>query len=86
MKSKMLKISVVIALIITLTMTNFIFLGSSLISYAADDVTTNHENIEFSAYFKNGIGNNVTSIGRTANIQDFSIYLSLSSSRRPRRM
>ena len=78
MKSKMLKISVVIALIITLTMTNFIFLGSSLISYAADDVTTNHENIEFSAYFKNGIGNNVTSIGRTANIQDFSIYLSIS--------
>ena len=42
MKNKGLKISVVILLIITLTMTNFIFLGSSLISYAVDDISTNN--------------------------------------------
>ena len=48
MKNKGLKISVVILLIITLTMTNFIFLGSSLISYAIDDISTNNKNIELS--------------------------------------
>lgn len=78
MKNKGLKISVVILLIITLTMTNFIFLGSSLISYAVDDISTNHKNIEFSAYFKNDQGEKVTSLDRTASTQDISLYLSIS--------
>ena len=39
MKNKIFKISVVLLLIMTLTMTNFIFLGSSIISYAADNIS-----------------------------------------------
>lgn len=78
MKNKGLKISVVILLIITLTMTNFIFLGSSLISYAVDNISTNHKNIEFSAYFKNDQGEKVTSIDRTSSTQDILLYLSIS--------
>ena len=65
MKNKGLKISVVILLIITLTMTNFIFLGSSLISYAVDDISTNNKNIEFSAYF-NSYDNNADLIFYTS--------------------
>ena len=77
MKNKVLKISVVILLIMTLTMTNFIFLGSSLISYAADNVATNHKNIEFSAYFKDSNGNKTTTLERTMDMQDISLYLSI---------
>lgn len=77
MKNKKLKISIVILLIITLTMTNFIFLGSSLISYAVDDTSTNHKNIEFDAYFKNSNGQKTTTVERTADIQEISLYLDI---------
>ena len=77
MKNKILKISVVILLVMTLTMTNFIFLGSSIISYAADAISTNNKNIEFSAYFKNSNGEAVTSLDRTSDVQDMSMYLSI---------
>ena len=75
MKNKIFKISVVILLIITLTMTNFIFLGSSLISYAADTISTNHKNIEFDAYFKDSNGQKITTLERTADMQEVSLYL-----------
>lgn len=75
MKSKILKFSVIIGLIITLTMTNFIFLGSSIISYAADSISTNHKNVEFDAYFKDSNGQNTTTLGRTSDVQDISLYL-----------
>ena len=75
MKSKILKFSVIIGLIITLTMTNFIFLGSSIISYAADSISTNHKNVEFDAYFKDSNGQNTTTLGRTSDAQDISLYL-----------
>ena len=77
MKNKILKISVVIALIVTLTMTNFIFLGSSLYSYAVDDISTNHKNIEFDAYFKDSNGQKITTLERTADMQDISLYLAV---------
>ena len=77
MKNKILKISVVILLIITLTMTNFIFLGSSLISYAADAIGTNHKNIEFDAYFKDSNGQKTTILERTADMQEISLYLAV---------
>ena len=62
MKNKVLKMSIIILLIMTLTMTNFVFLGSSLISYAADTISTNHENIEFDAYFKDSNGQKITTL------------------------
>ena len=77
MKNKILKISVVIALIVTLTMTNFIFLGSSLYSYAVDNISTNHKNIEFDAYFKDSNGQKITTLERTADMQDISLYLAV---------
>ncbi len=78
MRNKMFKISLVILLIITLTMTNFIFLGSSLISYAADTTThTNHKNMEFDAYFKDSNGQKTTTLERTADMQEISLYLAV---------
>ena len=77
MKNKILKISVVIVLIMTLTMTNFIFLGSSMISYAVDNISTNHKNIEFDAYFKNAKGQKITTLERLADMQEISLYLAV---------
>ena len=62
MKGKILKASVIILLIITMTIANFIFVGNTLISYALDNISTNNNNIEFSAYFKNENGEEVTNI------------------------
>ena len=44
MKSKILKTSIVILLIMTLTMVNFITIGNSFVSYASEDISTNHKN------------------------------------------
>ena len=55
MKNKILKISVAILLLVTLTMTNFIYVGIGLVSYAEDNIATNHENVEFKAQLEENI-------------------------------
>ena len=62
MKSKILKTSLVIILIMTLTMVNFITVGSTFISYAAEETSTNHKNVEFIAGFEDENGNLVQNI------------------------
>ena len=47
MKSKIFKTMVVLMILATLTLTNFIYVGAGLFSYAASDVETNHKNVEF---------------------------------------
>ena len=75
MKSKVLKIFVAIALLITLTSTNFLFVGANLISYAADTVTTNHENVEFEAYFKDENGKETMTQEKTLDQEEMFLYL-----------
>ncbi len=74
MKNKIIKITTIILLIMTLTLTNFIFVGSSLISYAASGVETNHRNIEFDAYFTDSNNQRISSVDM-ANEGD--IYLNM---------
>lgn len=52
MKNKILKIVTVMLLLMALTMTNFIYVGAGLISYAASSKQTNHQNVEFDAKIK----------------------------------
>ena len=54
MKNKILKFVTVILVLATLTLTNFIFVGVELVSYAASSIATNHQNIEFDAQLKEG--------------------------------
>ena len=76
MKSQILKITVVLLLIITLTMANFIFVGETFISYAADSVSTNNKNIEFSAYFEDSGGNNKgSSTDKEYKDEDFYLHI-----------
>ena len=66
MKGKIFKISVAIILIMTLTLANFIFVGSNIVSYAMDEITTNHKNIEFETYFKDKYGNKTNHIRKNS--------------------
>lgn len=78
MKNKIFKTSIILVMILTMTMTNFIFVGNSLISYALDDGnSTNHNNIEFNTYFKNEKGEKVASLDTTASNKDATLYLYL---------
>ncbi len=77
MKNKIFKTSVILLMILSMTMTNFIFVGSSLISYAADNSTTNHKNVEFKAYFKNEEGNEVTTLEQLTSQEETFLYLQI---------
>ena len=76
MKNKILKISMIILLIMTLTLTNFILAGSSLISYAASTIETNNRNVEFDAYFVNGNNQAISSIDMS-NQEDIYLYMQI---------
>ena len=54
MKNKILKVLTVILVLATLTLTNFIYVGVGLVSYATTNIVTNHQNIEFDAQLKEG--------------------------------
>ena len=49
MKGKIIKVVTVMLLILTLTMINFIYVGAGFVSLAAEDVSTNHRNVDFTA-------------------------------------
>lgn len=78
MKNKVFKISVILVMILTMTMTNFIFVGNSFISYALDNNNnTNNSNVEFNTYFKNEKGEHVSSLDMVANNHDTMLYMYL---------
>lgn len=77
MKGKIFKISVILLVVLTMTMTNFIFVSNSLISYALDNISTNNKNVEFGAYFKDADGNQVTSIEKSIYNEDAKLCLHL---------
>lgn len=78
MKNKIFKICVILVMIATMTMTNFIFVGNSLISYALDsNNNTNHNNIEFNVYFKNEQGEKVSNLDMIANHPENMLYVYL---------
>lgn len=52
MKSKILKTMVVILILVSLTLVNFVYVGAGIVSYAASENETNHKNVEFTANLK----------------------------------
>ena len=52
MKGKILKLVTVMLLLITLTMINFIYVGVGFVSLSAENISTNHRNIEYTAELK----------------------------------
>lgn len=82
MKGKILKAIIVILIIMTLTLANFITVGVSLVSYAAsviqEGTETNNKNVMFDAYFKDENGNAVSAISSNVNSTDMKLYMRIS--------
>ena len=82
MKEKLLKNLLVVILILNLTMVNFVFVGASMVSYAADVLTqtssTNNKNIEFTSYFKDDDGTRIYSKDALINAEDLKLYMEIS--------
>lgn len=73
MRERILKGIIVIGTLITLVMSNLIFVGTNLVYALYEEletqgVNTNNKNVQFDAYFKDEVGNKVHSISR--NIKD----------------
>lgn len=78
MRNKLFKVSVILVIILTMTMTNFVFVGSSLISYAVGNNNgTNNSNIEFNTYFKNDKGEKVSVTDMVLHNQEALLYMYL---------
>jgi len=77
MKEKLLKNLLVILLIFSLTMVNFIFVSVNMVTYAADlltqDSKTNNANVKFIPYFKNDNGERVSSLNALINAENLKL-------------
>ena len=78
MKEKILKTMLVILLLITMTMANFILLGVNVYTYAVEtinqDKATNNKNVEFMSYFKNEKGDILSEYDVKMNVVDLKLY------------
>lgn len=78
MKQRILQVITSLLLIITLTMANFLLLCVDVVSYAAEEISTNHKNVEFMAYFKDEKGNKITEMDTYTNSNDLKLYFQIS--------
>lgn len=82
MEKRFLKTVVALILIMTLTMSNFVFLGTSFVSYALDslnqDDLTNNKNIKYNAYFKDSNGDKIDVKDAKISGEDIKLYLGVS--------
>ena len=82
MEKRFLKAIVSMVLVITLTMSNFVFLGASFVSYALDSLNqsneTNNKNVKFNAYFKTDSGEKVDIKEEKIAEQNAKLYLGVS--------
>lgn len=77
MKQRILQVITSLLLIITLTMANFLLLCVDVVSYAAEEISTNHKNVEFMAYFKDEKGNKITEKDAYTNSNDLKLYFQI---------
>ena len=82
MRGKMLQKIIALFLVMILTMTNFIMLGSNIAIAVSETVQgqtfeTNNKNVEFGAYFKNEKGEQVSSLDIKSSELETNLYLYL---------
>ena len=75
MKNKVLKAVIIMLLIVTLTIADFVLLGTSLVTYALENITntTSNNNVKFAAYFKTE--EEVSRIDYEMNSNEMKLYL-----------
>lgn len=66
---------IAIIVVMLLTMSDFLFVGASTVSYAINNAKTNSANVEFSTYFLNEAGEKVEKIEEDINKGDLYLYV-----------
>lgn len=66
---------IAIIVVMLLTMSDFLFVGASTMSYAINNAKTNSANVEFSTYFLNQAGEKVEKIEEDINKGDLYLYV-----------
>ena len=77
MKGRVFKVAIVLMLILAMTMSNFLIIGNSLISYAISKDSTSNKNVQFNAYFKNANGEKISDLEMTTDNMETSLFVSL---------
>lgn len=77
-KRKVINKIIAIFMILFLNMTDFMFVGQSIVSYALDAVNTNNTNVDFSAYFLNDSGIKVKQLQENINAENLKLYVDVS--------
>ena len=67
-----------IIVIFALTMSDFLFIGKAVVSYAIDNVHTNSANIDFSAYFLNSSGEKTEKLEENVDKGEEYLYVDIS--------
>lgn len=67
-----------ILVIMLLTISDFMFVGKTFVSYAVDTVKTNSANVDFSAYFLNSNGEKVESLEENIDKEEQYLYVDIS--------
>ena len=67
-----------IIVIVALTISDFLFVGTELTSYAIDMVKTNSSNVDFSAYFINSNGEKVEKLEKNIDMEEEYLYVDIS--------
>lgn len=70
--------SVAVFIVLIMTVSDFLFIGESMVSYALDTVKINNSNVDFSAYFLNENGEKVEKIEREIYTKDLNLYMDIS--------
>ena len=85
MKERITRAIIASLLILAMTMSNFILLGITAVTYAVDsitqDKTTNNKNVEFMAYFKDSNQNIISSREIKMNETDLKLYFKIAVKR-----
>lgn len=82
MRGRILKKSLAVMLLITMLLADFLVLGMNIVSYAVELISaTNHDNVNFTAYFKNTEGQKVYSLEKATNSEDIRLYMDVTVSK-----
>lgn len=76
-KTKMINKICAILVIFALTVSDFLLIGKTAVSYAINVVKTNHANIEYSAYFENEKGERIEKIEENIDKEEY-LYVEVS--------
>ena len=70
---RIIKKYVSILIVLTLTVADFSWVGINLVSYAADTIATNNDNVYYNAYFDTS--NQVTEVDAEVNKKDLNLII-----------